>query len=78
MKKKKHNENDVIQSLRNKKDCRISGHTIAILKNKIYDNKTGLKIINPNKSFDLGNKSWGKIDFLVKYCGYIIWQTDKF
>lgn len=20
---------------------------------------------------DLGNKSWGKIDFLVNYCGYV-------
>ena len=27
---------------------------------------------------DLGNGSWGKIDFLVNHCGYTLIRTSKF
>ena len=39
--------------------------------------KKGCKIDNTNvidckKATNLGNKSWGKIDFLVNHCGFIV------
>ena len=29
-----------------------------------------LEVIIPHDTITLGNKSWGKVDFLVKHCGY--------
>lgn len=38
-----------------------------------YSNKT----IQAPKSAIIGNKTWGRIDFLTKYCGwYFIWNND--
>lgn len=34
------------------------------------------KKIAINKSMIIGNKTWGKIDFLVHYCGYYIVYGD--
>lgn len=61
------NENQVIKSLSQKRDLRIQRYEIQILVNN-----------SPKKSFDLGNKSWGKINFLVDYCGYRIANVSKF
>jgi len=77
MARKHYQEDEVLRALRLKRDVMVSGHTIAILKNKIL-NKEGETIVNPNKSWDLGNKTWGKIDFLCNYRGYVVWHTDKF
>jgi hypothetical protein len=37
------------------------------------------KIINVNKhNHSLGNSGWGKVDFLIHYCGYYLsWDYDK-
>jgi len=58
---KSYNESDVIKSLNSKKDCKVveSSKTIWVAPNG-----------NQNKAHDLGNKSWGKIDFLLHYRGY--------
>lgn len=77
MARKHYSEDEVLVSLRKKRDIRISGHTIAVLKTKVFSPKEMDTIINPLKSFDLGNGSWGKIDFLLKR-GYYLWYTDKF
>lgn len=38
-----------------------------------YSNKT----IQAPKSAIIGNKSWGRIDYLTKYCGWtFIWNND--
>jgi len=67
--KHKHNVDEVISSLSRKKDIRI---------------KRGSKIIevlrdqSERKTHDLGNASWGKIDFLVNHNGFIINNVLKF
>ncbi len=73
----KHSENSAVISLSKKHDLRIYGNTIKILSNTI-ETKTGQTICNPGKYFDLGNKSWGKIDYLIKKHGYHINHVDKF
>lgn len=51
---KKYNEEDLIKSLAKKRDCIVSEsqRTITIAAGK-------------NKTNDLGNGSWGKIDYLT-------------
>lgn len=49
--------NLAIRTLSKKNDCRINGNTIYVLNGK--DPKTP-------KANDLGLKSWGHIDFLIK------------
>jgi len=58
---RKHQMDEVLRSLGNKQDCRIDGTDILVLNGK------GKK---QPKQHDLGNGSWGKIDYLVNYCGY--------
>lgn len=37
----------------------------------------GSKTIRASKAYAIGNKRWGKIDFLCHYCGYtFIWDND--
>jgi len=59
MSKNKHYIQKVLQQLKQKKDCRIIDNWIFILSNNA-----------PQKIFDLGNKSWGKIDYLTNHCGF--------
>lgn len=61
MARKHYKEDEVLQSLKKKHDVRIIGDTIWVLNGKSK---------NHPAANDLGNKSWGKIDFLVNYCGY--------
>lgn len=67
---RKHNEDELLRSLSKKNDVRIYPHhkQIKILSEKVY--KKGESIDNPKKRHDLGNNSWGKIDFLINYKGY--------
>jgi len=52
-KTKNYTDESVINFLRNRKGVRISAGTIEVSKN----------------GHDLGNKSWGRVDFLIK-AGY--------
>ena len=76
---KSHNYLQVLSDLERKNDIKIfsTRHKIFILCDQIYSEKKEKYIINPNKKFDLGNKSFGKIDFLIT-CFYfhIIYVTD--
>lgn len=65
LKGRKHNLDEVLRDLRKKKDVQITGIQIQVIKGKKADN-------------DLGNKSWGKIDFLTKYCGYKLTYVSEF
>lgn len=58
-KRKNYDEVSIINSLlRNKKTVKI-------------DRKA--KVISiPSENIELGNGSWGKLDFLKNYCGYVI------
>ena len=68
-KQDKHDEYSVLKSLSKKNDCKIeNGSNIIQLLN-------GFK--QPRK-LDLGNGSWGKIDYLVNFCGYITQRVNKF
>lgn len=63
---RKHNLDEVIRSLSKKRDIQIDTR------------KKVLEILNPGKNQDLGNKSWGKIDYLVNYAGYIKLFVSEF
>ena len=51
----KHDERRAVRILSSNPSITINGNTIEVVKN----------------STTVGNKSWGKIDFLIKHCGYI-------
>jgi hypothetical protein len=77
---RKHTEDEVLRALSLKKDCKVDRYDgeIKILTDKIWDKNIPDYIRNPHKSFDLGNGSWGSIDFLVNYLGYRIIYVGEF
>ncbi len=64
MAKKKYDEVSVVRSLSKKNGININRVTKSISVQK--DNT------------DVGNGSWGKIDFLTHYCGYTVMITSEF
>ena len=75
---RKHSVDEVLKALKKKNDCNVFGGTIKVLKSKIYSKEKNELIDNPHKIHDLGNSSWGRIDYLVNHCGYSLLQVDKF
>ena len=67
---RKHNEDEVLRALRSKSDVRIVNGEVQVLKDTVWNTKEQKTVVNHKKHFDLGNGSWGKISFLIKYCGY--------
>lgn len=69
MARKNYQVDEVLRGLARKHDVKVFGNSIQVLNGK-------------NSSFpklgDLGNKSWGKIDFLKNYCGFKLFFVDKF
>lgn len=65
MARKIYTEEEVLSKLRKKNDClvRQEGQTKFVL----VLNGQGKR---QQKLNDLGNGSWGKIDFLINHCGY--------
>lgn len=60
MSRKQYTQDEVIRILNRKQDCKI-------------DSNRRLLTINKSKPVnDLGNGSWGKIDFLTRICGFRI------
>lgn len=57
----KYDEVSVVKALSKNPDIRIKGNHIEIVKNSQY----------------IGNGSWGKIDFLTHYCGYVRTTIDR-
>ena len=74
---RKHTVDGVLRALRLKNDVIVNGFEIMILSDFVYKNN-GQKIENPKKKHDLGNGSWGKIDFLVNHYGYSIFHISEF
>lgn len=77
MARKNYQVDEVLRKLSLKNDVKIesSVQKIFILTDTV-DTKEGV-MSNPNKKWDLGNGSWGKIDFLKK-CGYSVSYVNKF
>lgn len=74
---RKHKLDEVLKELSRKNDVRVSGTVVMVLSDKVIDNK-GNTIDNPQKKNDLGNGSWGRIDYLVNHCGYGIVKVAQF
>jgi hypothetical protein len=64
---RKHSMDEVLRDLRKKKDVLVRGNSIEVL--------NGFKT---KREFDLGNKTWGKIDFLTNHCGYKVFHVSEF
>ena len=63
--RKEHNEADAVSQLRKK-------HDILSIENRSIKMLIGDKAVN-----DIGNKSWGKIDYLIHYCGYSLIRCNE-
>lgn len=66
-KTKGYTEEGVLTALRRKSDIRVVGKQVQQL--------SGAK--QPPKG-DVGNGTKGKIDFLIRYCGYTHFYVDEF
>ena len=77
MARKQYSLDEVLRSLSKKKDIRINGTTVLMLSDFIVT-KEGESVRNPLKVNDIGNKSWGKLDFLVKHQNYNLVKVEKF
>ena len=58
---RKHDEETAVKALNRKQDCKVN-----MVQRTITLASAGHRVN------DLGNKSWGKIDFLTRYKGYKI------
>ena len=69
--KNSYNVDEVIKQLYKKNDCKIDSNakTIQVL--------NGLSK-KQNKKNDLGNGSWGKIDYLINHCGFLLLNVSEF
>ena len=74
---RKHRLDEVLKELSRKNDVRVSGTVVMVLSDKIVDKESNI-IDNPQKRNDLGNGSWGRIDYLVNHCGYGIVKVAQF
>ncbi len=75
MTKRKHSADEVLKSLSKKHDVKVVGKSIQVLKAIVT--KDGKDVENPAYQGDLGNGSWGKIDFL-KSQGYSLMFVGNF
>lgn len=65
--KQSYTEDEVLKALKFKNDCRVDSNRrqIYVLDADKLSPKGKAQLKN-----DLGNKSWGKIDFLTNFCRY--------
>ena len=66
---KRLNESDVVRILSRKRDIKLK---------PMRRHAEILKSDSVLRSHDLGNKSWGKIDFLTSKCKWTVTYVDKF
>jgi len=77
-KKSKYSESEVLASLDRKQDVKISGRTILLLSREVWSDKLKGLIENRERKNDLGNGSYGMIDFLVNHRGYNKNRVNEF
>lgn len=75
---REHDEYSVLNSLKKKNDVRVTGMLVQVLKREIWSERSECLIPNPSWRGDVGNGSWGKIDYLVNHCGYAKLSVGKF
>lgn len=63
---------EVLKALQAKADCKISTFRIEVPRPYVYNKETAQMEPNPARKNDLGNKSWGKIDYLVNHLNYTL------
>lgn len=80
MARKQHSTEEVLFSLRRKNDVKAfpENQVLEILKDEVWDKEKQMNVPNPIKKWDLGNGSWGKIDYLTKHKDWIIINVAKF
>lgn len=78
MARKPYMVDEVLKQLYVKNDLRINKEKkeIEILSNFCYIK--GVKTENPKRKNDIGNKSWGKISFLINYHGFRAYRVSEF
>lgn len=69
--KRKYTPDEVIKALSRKHDCRVDPTRKTVMTLNGKDPKH-------SKSNDLGNGSWGKIDYLVNHNGFIHYSVSSF
>ncbi len=77
---RKHKVDEVLKALVRKNDVRgidTDLLCIEILTDKIWDRKKGSYVPNPKRQNDIGNGTWGKIDFLCNYHDYFVLRVEK-
>lgn len=74
MARKEHNLDEVFRALGKKHDCSIDYSNMRVL---VLTGNSNNPKATPKKN-DLGNGSWGKIDFLVNHKGFAKVMVDKF
>lgn len=75
--KNKHQVVDVIKKLNYKNDIKVEGNRIEVLSNTVFLPGKGV-VDNPKKRNDLGNGSWGMVDFLVNHNNFTIVDVPEF
>jgi len=76
--KKTYTVDEVLRFFRTKRDVQIKGNKIFILSDQVWDKKKGEMVDNQRKHNDLGNGSWGRLDFLTNHNGYVIIKVGRF
>lgn len=80
MARKKHRLEEVLRALSLKNDVYVDvvNKTTYVLKDTVYVPEKDITIVNPLKKFDLGNSSWGKIDYLKNVHGFSYYFVNEF
>jgi len=88
MARKNYQIDEVLQALRKKHDVLvitnaheykdIPNNTVCLLSDKVWDKDTKKLIPNPEKNCDLGNGTWGKLDYLINHCGFNVYKSGRF
>lgn len=68
MSRKQHNQYDAMKALSKKQDIRFTSDSEILL----------LHYKSDKRQNDLGNGSWGKIDYLVNHCGFRLVTVSSF
>lgn len=68
MARKNYSVDEVIKALSRKSDVRVNSTTQEVVV---------VKSSSKHAKCDLGNGSWGKIDYLVNHCGYRLLLTTS-
>lgn len=78
MARKQYTKDEVLKALFKKNDVLVQDEVVYILKDRIFDTTQNKVINNPSKQNDLGNGSWGRIDYLRNHLNYTVISIANF